>query len=497
MNMQRVGVSLLLVACAIGTLANRAAAQQPISTFVTCSVPLAGTLGAIAAGDFNGDGNPDLAVIASNQVAIVLTNRDQFAVGNCLGATVTTTVDIASPRPVAIAAGDLDKNVTIDLAVATQAGVVILRGNGLGQFTADATALAAGSDPRTVAIADVDGDGFADIVVGNGGGNSVTILYGRSGGFDAAPAIAVNAPVTALVVQDLNKDSFADLVAVSNLSGEATVFLQMPAAPRSFQALNPVSVGVAPTAVVAADFNTDGSPDLAVTSGGTAGTLAVLLSRLPADESRPFETPNTVGTGSTPSALAAADFNRDSRLDVVVANQGENTLSFFLGDDTGNMTEVAGPCTVTTGNPSRCLVGQAPPALVLADIDNDGRNDVITVNQSTSLTVLLSSFPPPTPTFTPTSTFTITPTASPSGTATPTSTATQTPTGTSTPTRTSTPRPTQTPTITGTSTPECFAGGVCVSGSSCAVADPPGPHLGWALVLLPAALLWLVRRTIR
>ena len=244
---------------------------------------------------------------------------------------------------------------------------------------------------------------------------------------------------------------------------------------------------------MAADFNGDGAPDLAVTSGGTSGTLKIFLSQLPANESSPFIEGASVVTGPSPTALAAADLNRDSNLDVVVANQGESTLSFFLGNGTGGFNEIDGPCTLMTGN--RCQTGTGPSSLVLADVDADGRPDVMTGNQDgRSITIQLSGGPPPTPTFTPTQTPTVT--FTPSSTATPTDTATPTwtVTDTATPTHTNTARITATFTQTPTPTlNQCF-GTVCVQGKSCAMtptADDAGAALWW---LLPGILLWCVRR---
>ena len=93
---------------------------------------------AITAGDFNQDGNPDLAVVdgTNSQVVVLLTNRERFAVGDCVNATTTNNISV-SAGPTSIAVGDLDLNNTLDLVVGVQAGASILRGNGSGGFTAE------------------------------------------------------------------------------------------------------------------------------------------------------------------------------------------------------------------------------------------------------------------------------------------------------------------------------------------------------------------------
>jgi hypothetical protein len=488
-------------------------APASVGPFVTCTVPVGGSPTALVAEDidlsanppsrgtdFNTDGNPDFAFInsANGQVVIGLTNRDLFATGDCLGAVTLSTVQLSSSGAVSLAAGDLDQTGTVDLAVAAQAGVIILKGSGQGTFTQDGSPLVAGVDPQVVVVADVDGDGLNDIVVGDGNGNSVTILYGKSGGgFDASTPIPVDGPVTAVAVSDFDQDSYGDIAAASNLTGEVTVFLQNRLEPRTFRALAPFYVGVAPTALQAGNLNnSDVAPDLAVTSGGTAGTLGVFLSNLPAIESPPFEQTANVPTGAGPSGLQQGKLDEDANADIVVSNADGNTVAMFLGDGSGGMSEVnPGPCTVVEPISDRCQVGSGPSAVALADVDGDGRNDIITSNRNAgSLSVLLSSDPPPTPTWTSTDTPTVTPTVTP--TPTPTTTPTVTPTGTptATDTPTNTPRPTFTPTITFTPSPVCYAGGVCVSGKACSLQPhATDDHSGLWLVL-PALLLLAWRR---
>jgi hypothetical protein len=476
-------------------LAALAVAQPlpPIPGFVRCDIPLEAVPGsAITAGDFNQDGNPDLAIVdgTNNQLVVLLTNPERFAVGDCVNATTSNKISVGA-GPTSIAVGDLDLNNTLDLVVCVQAGASILRGDGLGGFKPEAP-LGVGSDPQAVAISDVDGDGIPDIVVGNGGGsgNGVSIRYGRAGGtYDPAVSLPLDGPVTFMVVQDLNGDSFVDIAAGSRGTGRVTVFIQDRNNPRSFPVRPSFTVGVAPTAMVAGDFNGDGAPDLAVTSGGTSGELTLFLNQLPGNETQPFVQETVVLTGVSPSALGADDFNGDFALDVVVANQGDRTLPFFLGDDRGGLSEASGNCRGNEGG--RCSVGAGPRGLVLADVDGDGHSDVITANQEAgSISVLLSSRPPPTPTATRTTTPTVTPTRTFTSTATPTATLTPTATSTSTATVTRTPRTTSTPTATPSLTPQCF-GSVCVQGQGCVNVAPGRTSRGGFWLLAPA-LLWLM-----
>jgi FG-GAP-like repeat len=435
-----------------------------------------------------------LAVLDSTnkQVVVLLVNGSAFAHGNCTGAITASPPVSLSAIPSAITAGDIDKNGTIDLVVATLAGVSILRNDGTGSFVADASISAGQDDPQAVAIADVDGDGRPDIVVGSGKGHSVAVLYGQQGGgFSLGQSIAVDGSVSFLLVEDFNNDSFLDIAAGSNVAHKVSILLQQAGTPRTFRPVSSFDTGDSPTAMAAGDFNNDGAMDLAVTSKGNS-TLEVFLN----DGTGGF--PNvpsaTANTDPGPIAVAAGDFNHDSNLDVVVATQGNERLTFYLGDGTGAMTEFPDACGLPGVALGPCLTIGSPVAVVKADVDGDHRDDLVTANANpASISVLLSSRPAATPTstVTPTQTPTTTPTATGTSTSTPTPTPTDTPTAT--PTVTRTPPPTFTFTVTGTPTPKCI-GSVCIQGSGCDIdGNPTLTSLpGWWLVA--PAILWILRR---
>jgi hypothetical protein len=489
----------LLLGCFLCGSAQMSSAQRVIPSFGRCDLPLAGAPVAITSADFNNDGSPDVAAIVvtteGSQVSALMTNRAGFVAGNCPALKNQTNVAVVG-SPIAIAAGEIDLNSTIDLAIAGQGGVSLLHNDGTGTFTADMP-VAAGLGPQTLVIADVDSDGQPDIVVGNGSGNSngVTVLYGPT--FSPAPLMPVGGPVSFLIAQDLNGDSFTDIAALSNLKGTISVFLQDRTQPRTFPTQSTISVGVAPTAMVTGDFNEDGSPDLAVTSGGNIGILTILLSNLPEDEAVPFTALAPVRTGASPSAVGVGlQSNQDFPIYVAVANRDADTVSFFLSDGTGNVSESPGHCDPANTSDDMCAVGASPGGMVLTDVDGDGRSDVLTANQDgASISLLLSSHPAPTPTSTPTDTLTVTQTPTQTPTGTPTPTVTVTPTTTPTATPTNTPTRTSIPTETATA-PIVLLPGVTLSGPSCAILDRSNASstLATGLWLVPAVVVWAVRR---
>ncbi len=86
-------------------------------------------------------------------------------------------------------------------------------------------------------------------------------------------------------------------------------------------------MGNAPTALAAADFNRDGNPDVVTTNSGT-NTVSVLLGT----GAGSFGTATSFSTvGTTPIAVAVDDLNRDGIPDLATANSGGSTVSLLLG----------------------------------------------------------------------------------------------------------------------------------------------------------------------
>ncbi len=119
-------------------------------------------------------------------------------------------------------------------------------------------------------------------------------------------------------------------------------------------------VGQGPTAIVSADFNNDGYPDLAV-ADSASNTVSVLLNAaqegfLPA-VSYPVET--------GPVSIAAGDLNGDNSPDLVVANLASNTLSILWNARNG-----------TFPSSTQFPVGSGPRAVAVGQL-NDGGLDII------------------------------------------------------------------------------------------------------------------------
>jgi hypothetical protein len=249
----------------------------------------------IVVGDFNHDGNLDLAVANydSNSVSVLLGNGD-----GTFKPAVNYAVNGFDGR---IAAGDFSGNGNLDLVTANEywgAGqtpntVSVLMGNGDGTFR-PAVNYAAGSLPDAVAVRDFNHDGHLDLAVADYGGNTVSVLMGNGDGtFKNPVGYAVGVEPNDVAVADFNGDGNLDLAVLNRNGGggptdppvhPGTVTVLLGNANGTFGNAMTYGVDWNPSTLVAADFNGDGRPDLAVSSRGVApafpGNVDVLLNAL-------------------------------------------------------------------------------------------------------------------------------------------------------------------------------------------------------------------------
>lgn len=229
---------------------------------------------------------------------------------------------------------------------------------------------------------------------GRGRGASVEPVFGRGvamQGGCANAAFVAQMPMVAggrprpVVAADFNGDGRPDLAIGNSLSlfggfnnYNITVLLNQGNGAFAPSAGSPRAIDEGPISLASADFNGDGRVDLAVASE-IAKTVTILLGNGAGD----FTSAGTpISFPSRPTYLLSLDLNGDTRMDLVVAKADDSNLNVLLGNGTGTFSDAI---------PSPISTGTRPFFIATGDFNNDTRPDLAVANlASQNVTILIN-----------------------------------------------------------------------------------------------------------
>lgn len=317
----------------------------------------------VAAADLNGDGHVDVVAVYFHEgnVSVLLGNGDgtfQPAVKYASGGSGLFSVAIADVN------GDGKPDIVV-LSYPPSAGLVgVLLGNGDGSVQPPVTYSIHDGYTSGLAVGDLNGDGYPDIAVAirgdfdscEGGGfcGSVDVLYNNgdgtfhsaysypSGGYDT---FSITIADGIWIVTNLCKDPYCDWQQGTVCVGGRHCYDSGGADPFS-----PAATG---------DLNGDRHFDIVVANASDADVGVLLNNGLGAFQ------PVVTYNADRPFYVAIGDVNGDGNADIVVNNRvhGDNT-GVLLGNGDGTFQTVVD-------------FGWVGPILVLADVNGDGKLDVI------------------------------------------------------------------------------------------------------------------------
>ncbi len=173
------------------------------------------------------------------------------------------------------------------------------------------------------------------------------------------------------------------LFAANSGDNSATVFAVGAGGSLAALPASPFMVGKNPVSIASADINGDGKPDL-ITANKNDGNVSILMNTNGMEFSSPFY----IQVGSDPVSVKAADLNNDGKPDLIVANQNSNNVSVLLN------TTTTGSSTPTFAAQKTYSIANGPISIKIADMNSDGKPDIVVLNAANAVSVLLNKMTP-------------------------------------------------------------------------------------------------------
>jgi hypothetical protein len=245
-----------------------------------------------------------------------------------------------------------------------------------GPFYASPLALLnTASSPRDFVVADLDGDSRSDLCVANAGASSSVVVYRANvadNNYTVAQTISTGSnTLVRVVARDFDGDGVRDLVIAQSTGSIARFYKGLGNGTFNTSATPSAAIGTPLSALNAADFNGDGKLELLV-SNATGATISLLLG----NGDGTFQARTTTALAN-PGALVINDLNADGKQDVVVSLNSAAQIAVLLGNGNGTFQSA-----VTYALPAGT---STPTQFAFADINADGTPDLLMASGSSAL----------------------------------------------------------------------------------------------------------------
>ncbi|MBX3357728.1 MAG: VCBS repeat-containing protein [Phycisphaeraceae bacterium] len=352
---------------------------------------VAGRPTAIAIGDLNGDGRPDLVIAVPNpanptglpgSIHILYNGGNGPSGWNGFDTSVEVPLDFGPSdqgmEPAGLALADFNQDLRVDIAVACASShnvMVLQNTNNMGAFSLATSIGDVGEEPRAIVAGDIDQFEGIDLVVASAASDVVTALLGASPpaiSFTAATPAATGRRPVSMCLLDADGDGDLDLIVGNEVDSSLTVLLKQSKPTLPYRTERRLPMAGPAVRLAAADIDGDGAPDVVV-SDGTGNAVSVVLNRTVSLNTLEFAPRVDLPASGATSGLVITDLDKESDRDVVVLAGGQ--MRVLRNDlNSGEQLQFA----PLAGLP----MGAAPTLLGTADVDLNGLPDLIAVSDA-------------------------------------------------------------------------------------------------------------------
>jgi hypothetical protein len=242
---------------------------------------------------------------------------------------------------------------------------------------------------------DLNNDGKPEIIIANYGSNYITVFVNNASGntitgssftsFNIFPGFNNQLHVTA---EDVDNDGRPDLVLVDYLSNRVGVmknnYLSGVLSVTDFASPVFFNTGNRPYTVAVADIDFDGFNDL-ITANGNANSVSILKNNITPNviNASSFAAKQDFAIGSSPSEIGVADLDGDGRLDIVTSNQSTQSISILKNTATRGIINASSMATVVNYTTPYNGFG-----LGFGDLNNDGKTEILCASSSNAFVMI-------------------------------------------------------------------------------------------------------------
>ena len=342
----------------------------------------------ICNGDFNNDGNIDIATANDGSASI------SVLLGNGLGSfsLFKEFKTISGGRPNSIICSDFNKDSNLDLAftnkiIGFNSKLSVVFGDGSGNFLNEVNLIIQNS-PVNLVAQDFNNDKNVDIAVLNASSGNISLFFGDGkNGFVPQKFLQITylEPVNTIVSVDFNSDSILDLAVshgANSTGSEGGIYFMMGDGIGGFSRPIDYLTDIRPFFLISNDFNNDFKQDLAAIMRDKTDKATVLV--LLNDGKGVFSLKDTIALTNYSSHLISGDFNADGNIDLASSNNFYSTVTFLSGKGDG-----------TFGDLAMFNSGKGTDAISSGDFNGDGKIDIVVGNQNSEdkITILTNSTP--------------------------------------------------------------------------------------------------------